>query len=190
MLVNQKAFDLLVEPHVPRPDDAFGKRAYGYGWGITPNFFGSKLVAHSGSVGIYTASLGYLPDRKVGVSALANSGGLDSDIALYALSLLTGHDPRTLPFVKTNRILSRLEGQYEAYNGTVGIAVRKRGGILYIEYKNKYEEQIIPLTPEKLEEDRATFYVIAAGVKTTFEFEVRDDKIELLDERKKFVKKG
>jgi len=189
LLVNRKSFDLLVEPHTPIPDGIFGKLAYGYGWTITPNFCDLKLISHGGSVGVYTSYVAYLPDRKFGVSVLANSGGLDSSIALYALSLLIGRNPKTLPFVATDRILSKLEGQYEAYKGTAKIAIAKRGGILYFEYKNKYEEEIIPLTPEKLEEDHATFYVIAAGVKTTFEFEIRDDKIELVDQRKKFVKK-
>ena len=189
-LLNQKNFDLLVEPHAPVPDGIFGKLAYGYGWGITPNFCELKLVSHGGSVGVYTSYVAYLPDRKLGVSVLANSGGLESTIALYALALLIGHDPKTLPFVATDRILSKLEGQYEAYKGTAKIAIAKRGGILYFEYKNKYEEEIIPLTPEKLEEDHARFYVIAAGVKTTFEFEIKNDKIELVDQRKKFVKKA
>ncbi len=84
-----------------------------------------------------------------------------------------------------------MEGQYEAYKGTVKIAVRRREGVLYIEYKNKYAEEITPLTPEKLEEDHATFYVIANGIRTTFEFEIKDDKIVLVDdERMKFVKRS
>jgi adenylate kinase family enzyme len=62
-------------PHVFLPSEVFGKDAYGYGWEITPNFYGSKLVDHGGSVRVYTAHVAYLPERKVGVSVLANSGG-------------------------------------------------------------------------------------------------------------------
>ncbi len=189
-LVSQKTFESIEEPRIPWPFEVFGKEAYGYGWVITPNFCGSKLVTHGGYVTVYTAYLAYLPDRKFGVSVLANSGGLDRSIGLYALSQLMGHDPNTLPFLMADRILSRLEGQYEAYKGTMKIDIKKRGGILHMEYKNKYEEEVVPLTPEKLEEDRATFYVIVAGVRSSFEFRMRDDKTELINWHAKFVKKA
>ncbi len=100
-LVKQKAFDLLVEPHVPTPDGFFGKLQYGYGWGITPNFYGIKLVSHGGSVRVYESHVAYLPDRKLGVAVLVNSRGLDSSISLYALALLIGQDPKTLPALTT-----------------------------------------------------------------------------------------
>jgi hypothetical protein len=106
------------------------------------------------------------------------------------MSQLIGQDPKTLPFLKVDRILSRLEGQYETYKGTMRITIKKAGGILYFEYRNKYQEEVVPLTPERLEEDRATFYVIAGGVKTTLEFKTSGDKVELIGDRAKFVKKA
>ena len=189
-LANQQTFEKIEAPHILEPWETFGKDAYGYGWEIIPNFYGSKLVNHGGSVRVYTAFVAYLPGRKVGVSVLANSGGLDWNIGLYALSQLIGQDPTTLPFLKTDRILSRLEGQYETYKGTIRITIKKAGGILYFEYRDKYQEEVVPLTPERLEEDRATFYAIAGGVKTTMEFKMSDDKIELVGSRAKFVKKA
>ncbi len=195
-LVNPKTFESMEEPYVRRPFEIFGKDSYGYGWGITPSFYGSKLVGHTGSVGVYTAYVGYLPDKKFGVASLSNSGGLESSIGLYALSELIGQDPETLPFLKTDRMLSKLEGEYETYKGTIKITIKAAGGILYIESKDKYNEQRFPLTPEKLEEDRATFYswnpaipVIAGGVRPTVVFEIRDNKVELIGERAKFLKK-
>ncbi len=189
-LVNPKTLESMEQPHVLAPIEIFGKESYGYGWGITPYFYGSKLVSHSGSVRVYTAWVGYLPDKKFGVASFSNSiGGLESSIGLYALSELIGQDPETLPFLKADRILSKLEGQYEAYKGTIRIVVKAAGGILYIESKDKYNEQRVPLTPEKLEEDRATFYVIAGGVRSTWLFEIGDKKIELIGERAKVLKK-
>ncbi len=51
------------------------------------------------------------------------------------------------------------------------------------------------MTPEKLEEDRASFYsgnpvipVIAGGVRP-LTFEISDNKVELIGERAKFLKK-
>jgi CubicO group peptidase (beta-lactamase class C family) len=188
-LVTEKTFASMEKPHILQPSGMFGREAYGYGWGVAPDFFGHKLVAHSGSVGVYSAYAAYLPDRKIGVGVLANSGGLESNIGLYALSLLIGEDPRRLPLVKTERMLNRLAGQYEAYKGTIKITIRKAGSILYYEYKNKYEEETIPLIPDKLEEDQATFYATIDGKRNTLEFRIRDAAIELIGDRVKLVKK-
>ena len=189
-LLNRQTFEKIETPHILEPSETFGKDSYGYGWEIIPDFYGAKLVNHGGSVSVYTAHVAYLPERNVGVSVLANSGGLEPSIGLYALSQLIGEDPKTLPFLKVDRVLSRLEGQYETYKGTLKITIKKKKGILYFEYRNKYEEEVFPLTPERLEEDRATFYVIAGGVKTTMEFRMSDDKVELIGDRAKFVKKA
>ena len=47
----------------------------------------------------------------------------------------------------------------------------------------------MPLIPEKLEEDEAVFYTLAEGRKYPAEFRVREDRIEMLYERYKLVKK-
>ena len=131
-LVSPKTFGSMEEPFVLLPYEVFGKESYGYGWMITPSFYGTKLVRHGGLVGTYTAWVGYLPSEKFGFAALANSGSLDGTIGLYALSDLIGQDPETLPFLKAERILKKLEGQYETYKGTVKITVKATGGILYV----------------------------------------------------------
>jgi len=188
-LVDRQTFEKIVTSHILEPSETFGKDAYGYGWEIIPNFYGYKLINHSGSVMVHTAHIAYLPERRIGVSVLANSSGLESSIGLYALSQFIEQDPRNLPLLKIDRILSKLEGQYETYKGTMKITIKKTGGILYFEYKNKYQEEVFPLTPEKLEEDRATFYVIAGGVRIAMEFRISDNKVELIGDRAKFVKK-
>jgi hypothetical protein len=72
--------------------------------------------------------------------------------------------------------------------GTMKASVKKKGDFLFIEIKDKHTEQIIPLIPEKLEEDRATFYTISGGRKYTADFEVKEDRIEMIYERYKLVK--
>jgi CubicO group peptidase (beta-lactamase class C family) len=188
-IAGRKSLVAMEQPYVKEPYEIFGKEAYGYGWGITPNFCGNKLVGHSGSVGVYTAYVGFLPEKKIGVAVLANPGAYSlSNIGMYALAQLIGADPEKLPFIKTDKILAKLEGQYETYKGTIKINIKKKAELLHAEIKDKYTEQVSPLIPEKLEQNRATFYTISDGIKMPVEFNVKDKEIELIVERYKLTK--
>jgi CubicO group peptidase (beta-lactamase class C family) len=189
-ILSKEMLELMEKAHVSLPYQVFGGESYGYGWMVTPKFQGYKLVSHGGSVLVYTAYVGYLPEKKIGVALLANASGyLLSHIGMYTLSKLLKVDPNTLTFIKNDRILSKLQGQYETYMGTMKVDVNKKGDFLYLEIKDKYTEQIIPLIPEKLEEDHARFYTISGGRKYTADFEIREDRTEMIYERYKLVKK-
>jgi CubicO group peptidase (beta-lactamase class C family) len=190
-IVGKKLFEAMEQPHMRLPYEYFGKEAYGYGWSITPNFYGHKLIDHSGSVGVYTAYVGYIPEKKVGVAVLGNPSKYSaSNIGMFALAQLLGVDPETLPYVKQDRILEKLQGEYETYKGTMKINVKKKGDFLIAEMKDKYTEEATPLIPQKLEEDHATFYTFSEGTKLTTEFSVRNGKVEWIFERYKALKKG
>ena len=180
----------MEKTHISLPYQLFGGESYGYGWMITPNFHGYRLVSHGGSVLVYTAYVGYIPEKKVGVALLANASGyLLSHIGMYALSQLLGADPKTVPFIKSDKILGRLEGEYETYMGTMKANVKKKGDFLYIEIKDKYTEEIVPLIPEELEEDQAIFYTLSGGRRYTAVFKIKEDGTELIYERYKLLKK-
>ncbi len=190
-VVSKKMFEAMEESHIILPYEYFGKEAYGYGWGITPNFFGHKLIGHSGDVGVYTAYVGFITEKKIGVAVLANPSKYSlSRIGMYALATLIGVDPRTLPFAKQDRILDKLQGEYETYKGTIKVTIKKSGDFLIAQFKDRYTEESVPLVPEKLDEDRAIFYTFSDGMKLKTEFNVRDGKIEWIFERYKAVKKG
>jgi len=189
-IISSEMLELMEKTHINLPYQVFGGESYGYGWMITPNFHGYRLVGHGGSVLVYTAYVGYLPEKKVGVAVLANADGyLLSHIGMYALSQLLKVDPNTLPFIKSDKILGKLQGEYETYMGTMKASVKKKGDFLYIEIKDRYTEEVTPLIPEKLEEDRAIFYTISGGRKYTADFKIREDGIEMIYERYKLVKK-
>lgn len=189
-IVNSEMLELMEKTHINLPYQVFGGESYGYGWMITPKFHGYRLVGHGGSVLVYTAYVGYIPEKKVGVAVLANTSGyLLSHVGMYALSQLLGVDPETSPFIKSDKILNKLQGEYETYMGTMKANVKKKGDFLYIEIKDKYTEEIIPLIPEKLEEDQARFYTLSGGRKYTADFKIKEDRIEMLYERYKLVKK-
>lgn len=190
-IVSRKLFEFMEQPHITLPYEHFGKEAYGYGWGITPDFYGHKLVDHAGSVGVFTAYLGYIREKNIGVAVLGNPGKYSLEhVGMFSLAQLIGIDPKTLPFVKQEKILEKLQGEYETYKSTMKINIKKRGDFLIAELKDKYTEETFPLIPEKLEEERAVFFTLSEGIKLTTEFTIRDSKTEWIFERYKAVKKG
>jgi len=189
-LVGKETFEALEEPQIRLPREHFENESYGFGWRITPDFYGNKLVGHSGSVFVHTAYVGYVPERKIGVAILANPSDYPlSQIGMYAIAQRIGVDPELLPFVKREHILNKLEGQYETYKGTIKIEIQKRGDLLQARFKGRYSEQLIPLIPEKLEEHQATFYTISNGAKVPSEFHMGKDRTEWIYERYKARKK-
>jgi CubicO group peptidase (beta-lactamase class C family) len=65
--------------------------AYGLGWGLS-EFYGHKLVAHSGGLPGYVSRVALIPDLKLGVVVLTNqeSGGAFSAMAYHVLDHFVG----------------------------------------------------------------------------------------------------
>jgi CubicO group peptidase (beta-lactamase class C family) len=190
-LVSKKMFEAMEQPHIVMSyEQDFGTEFYGYGWGITPDFYGSTLVGHAGSVGVHEAYVGYIPEKRIGVAFQANPSNYPLEqIGMYALAALLGIDPDSLPFVRRGRILRELQGEYETYKGTVKISVRKKGDFLFAEFKDKHTEETLPLVPVKLQEDYASFYTLQEGAKMTTEFHVKGGNVEWIFDRYKAIKK-
>lgn len=95
--------------------DAF----YAFGWMTSKNLFGMEFVSHSGSVGVSSGFLGFVPELGIGVSIGSNHGETPtSQIGSYALSLLMdGKDPSELQFVKNSAMRKKLIGSYEDFRG-------------------------------------------------------------------------
>jgi CubicO group peptidase (beta-lactamase class C family) len=190
IIVSKNMFEAMEQPRIVMPHEhELGTESYGYGWGITPNFCGSKLVGHAGSIEVHTAYVGYIPEKRIGIAIQANPSNYPLEqIGKYALAGLLGIDPNSLPFVKRERILRKLQGQYETYKGTIKINVRRKGDFLLAEFKDKHTEEMYPLVPVKLQEDYAAFYTLEDGAKMTTEFYLRDGKIEWIFDRYKAIK--
>jgi len=140
---------------------------------------------------VYTAYIGYIPEKRVGVALLANGSGYPlSQMGLYALALLLGKDPYELPFIKYEKTYELLSGLYETYKGTMDAKVVPKGGLLQIEICDKYTDMIIPLIPEEIEGDVKKFYAIQAGGKLPVEFLVEGERVELIYERYRLKKVG
>lgn len=190
-LLSKELIEEMERPKVKLPLQIFGGESYGYGLSITPNFLGYKLVGHGGSVRVYTAYMGYIPERRVGIALLSNGSGYPlSQIGLYGLAEIEGFNPEDLIFIKVERVFDMLTGLYETYKGTMKAQVVSKGGILQLEIKDRHMDMIVPLIPEDIEGEIKRFYTLQAGGRLPMEFRVEGDKVDLIYERYRLKKVG
>jgi hypothetical protein len=102
-----------------------------------------------------------------------------------------GKDPeKEMPFFEREKKLGMLVGTYETYKGVNKASVVKKGGLLYLEIKEKYMESSDPLIPETEKIEEFKFYMVTeTGDKMPVEFEVDSaGKIDLYVERNRYHK--
>jgi len=191
-ILGREYVEAMERKYIDIPSGMFGDDGYGYGLTVTERFLGRKLVRHSGSVLVYTAFMGYLPDDGVGVVVLANSSGYPlSLIGMYALALALGRDPyEAVPYLKYEEVLEKLQGTYETYKGTYRLQVRRMGDFLAVEYRDRYREVVTPLAPVDVREDYARFYTLSAGGRVEAEFFIDGGRVVMVYERYKLVKRS
>lgn len=191
-VASRSTVELMERKYIRVPSGLFGDDSYGYGLTVTEEFLGRKMVRHSGSVLVYTAFMGYMPSERVGVVVLANASGYPlSFIGMYALAHVLGYDPESsLRFIKQDRIADKLTGTYETYKGTYRVNVRRMGDFLVVEYKDRYREVLTPLVPSELSEGYARYYTISYGSRADVEFFIEKDKVTMIYERYKLVKRS
>ena len=189
-ILSEKNVEMMEKGYIRIPYEVFGGESYGYGWMIYPKFFGKKLVGHGGSVLTHNTFVGYIPSEKLGVVVLTNVGGYSPMyFGMYALALASGKNPNKLPFIEYENVLNRLQGIYQTYRGTMTHTVKRRGDFLFLEYKDRYIEEAIPLFFEEQRGNSYLFYTISRGRKMKVEFRVEKGKTWLIYERYKMLKK-
>jgi CubicO group peptidase (beta-lactamase class C family) len=170
----------------------FGKMLYGYGWHMEDDFFGHMLIGHSGSTGASSANLTFLPDMNLGVAIAWNVGfgGVVSMVPYVTLTLLMDKDPfKEIPIFDVEKKMAMLVGEYAGYKGILKVSVVRKGGLLFIEVKEKLAEQSLALIPESDRLENLKFYVPMAGTRMPAEFVVdASGKVDLYLERNRFHK--
>jgi CubicO group peptidase (beta-lactamase class C family) len=170
----------------------FGKMWYGYGWHMEDAFFGHQLIGHSGSTGASSANMSFLPNLNMGVVYACNVGGAESVslIPYVVLAFLMGKDPlKEIPVFEIEKKMAMLVGEYAGYKGIVKISVVRKGGLLFMEVKEKLAEQSLALIPESDRLENLKFYVPMTGTRTAAEFVVdASGKVDLYIERYRFHK--
>jgi len=187
---------LMQEMHRPHiqtnTPTLFGKRWYGYGWGMNDDFFGHVLIGHSGSTGASSANLSFLTDLNMGVVYACNVGGgeLVQLVPSVALALLMGKDPfKEIPVFETEKKMAILVGEYAGYKGIIKTSVVRKGGLLFIESNEKGAEFSFALIPESDKLENLKFHIPWAGVRMPAEFVVEaSGKVDLYIERNRFHK--
>jgi len=188
-IISKELIREMFKPRIRLQYEIFGEESYGYGLSIYPKFPIGALIGHSGSVLVYTAYMGFVPERGLGVILLANASGYPlSQMGMYALTTLAGENPENLPFIKFERTLKKLEGIYKAYKSTITYKVRTEGGFIVLESRRKYSGYPTILVPDIVEDDLVRCYTIQYGRKIPAEFIIKDNRIELIYERYKLVK--
>ncbi|WP_243668855.1 hypothetical protein [Vulcanisaeta sp. JCM 16161] len=180
----------LLRGYIDVPWRIIGDEKYGYGLIISQDFYGRKLVEHSGNVGVYTADMAYVPSERLGVIIMANAEGYSlSKMGIYVLSKLLGHDPNELRSFIIESINKRLEGTYETYGGTVRVSIQGQGDYLIMRSVTKYTEETTILVPDEVRRDYARFYTLMNGAKIPAEFFIEGGRVVLIYERFKFIKR-
>ena len=102
----------------------YGQTGYGYGRVIQNDFFGTKLIHHSGSSLGASSWFATLPEKKIGVIILCNKHPSPRMFAHAILMVMLGLDPyENFAILKLRKIYKQLEGKYETFNGLNKIEV-------------------------------------------------------------------
>jgi CubicO group peptidase (beta-lactamase class C family) len=189
-ILSPESVERMQEIHIERPKRYHGRFGYGYGWGVTENFMGHKMVSHGGSISVSTAYLAFIPDLKTGIAMASNSLGPPyQDIAEGIFSALMGKEPRkTVPGIVVRADMRALTGRYETYRGVQSLKVIESGGLLYLKSSVDQGENLTPLMPVGGVPRR--FNIIINCVKEPVEFvENTKGEIDLYVERYRYHKK-
>jgi hypothetical protein len=128
----------------------------------------------------------------IGVVYACNVGNAEllSLIPYVVLAFLMGRDPfKEIPVFEIEKKMAMLVGEYAGYKGIIKVSVVRKGGLLFIEVKEKLAEQSLPLIPESDRLETLKFYVPMEGTRTPAEFVVDDSgKVDLYVERYRFHK--
>ncbi|MFX0211819.1 MAG: serine hydrolase, partial [Candidatus Hodarchaeota archaeon] len=153
----------------------FGTAGYGYGLAIHENFYGYKLIHHSGSFIGASAWIAMLPEVKLGVIYLANKHPSPRILALSTLAMILGVDiENEFPLFRFRNHLEKLAGEYELFKGVAKMKIIPKEGLLYYQFKDwGINAPLIPT--ESKQSDLITFNyycVTAVGGKDPVQFEI------------------
>lgn len=132
-ILSEDSVASMLTPHIKMQPG----RYYGYGFMITPDYFGTLLVEHGGSLKAVAAQLNILPEKGISGVVLANLAGVPSSrIMQYAFN---GYEGREIEdshisfeeYSITTEVLEQYVGDYQSNEGMqVKIDIRNGKPIL------------------------------------------------------------
>jgi CubicO group peptidase (beta-lactamase class C family) len=190
-LLPHELMEMMHKIQIENNRNYYGRVGYGYGWRVTEDFFGAKMVSHGGSILVSTAHVAFLPEKMMGVAMASNIAGFPYAKVIQGIfASLMGKDPmEVVSPIRISKKMDTLTGEYEAYKGLSRVEVVKRGGLLYLVQKGMISDVTVPLIPDDdtLVNDR--YYIWNEGVRQPVEFVVTSpEKIDLYVERNRLHK--
>lgn len=166
---------------------------YGYGW-MTRPFGDDVLIGHGGATGVSGGYLGYLKDRELGI-ALGCNAAPDTRPELLAIELLAEITGTGLETVLPKRAIEhkerRVTGEYAAYGGLQEATVTRGEAFLEVECSSPMGVESMRLMPTSSDPYDYTFRVAKrSGKRTTVEFFVGDETVEMLINRNLYERVG
>lgn len=193
-LIAAKGYEEMVTPrvslpHVPAPFSDASQGSYAYGLMVQP-FCDRTLIGHGGSVLVYTAYMGYLPEEGLGVAVLANGSGYPcAQLAQAALAWAMGLDIAELSCVRLDELGDALSGTYATYRDTMRISVRSRGGVLELTMDDREAPQTVTLTLQEMGKEEVRCLAHVGDRQLPVVFRRGGSQAELLYERYKLRRK-
>ncbi len=164
-LLRPESYAEAVRPRVPLPaeprwPEPVGPSFYALGLSVQ-DFFGRKLIGHGGSVLVYTAHIGFIPEEGVGVAVLANGSGYPmAQFAQAALALVLNQPLERLPFVRLEAAAEKALGVYVTYRETMRAVLRPRGGALELVVEDREAPLTVVLALEEVAEGEVRFRAV------------------------------
>lgn len=185
-LVSEETLASAHEGH--QPD---GHRRYGYGWS-RQEIAGRTVIGHGGSLGVSSSYLGFTEDGEYGIAIGANTTPAPTPptVGHGILAILDGKDPaEEIPYFARKRRFEELAGEYETYRGIKTATVEEDAGTLRFTAEGALGEQSAVLLPTDPEQPGYEFEVpTMAGHRTTVEFDVSGDGVDLYHDRNRYHK--
>lgn len=154
---------------------------YGYGWS-TKEFMDERVLSHIGDILVSSAYIGFLPERDIGTTVLANSSPeyIMQSVGEGVLSLLLDGDPvEDVPFWSVREKLSQLTGQYATCGGVLSGEVIREGTTLFFR-SDGVPELSFRLIPKTTERNDFRFYTMAEeGYRKSLRVDAEGDSVDI-----------
>ncbi len=189
-LVRPESYEELVRPRVPMPTEPrfpelIAQASYALGLSVQ-KFLGRTLIGHGGSVYVYTAHIGFIPEEKVGVAVLANGSGYPmAQFAQAALAFLLGEPWEKLPFLRLEGLAEKIFGVYATYRETMRVFVRQRGGAVELCVDDREAPMTVILELVGFSQGEAHFRALLGDRTLPVVFRLKGKETELIYERYK-----
>lgn len=134
--------------------EGFGPEGYGFGWMTYDDFNGTKVITHSGSTGLSSANLFFVPEFNFGISFVCNNSVGESIFPILGFMLtaaLKGIDPMgVFSYFSLEAKLANLQGLYTGYKDIVKRKITYENGLLWLQSADENDnssELKLPLIP-------------------------------------------